>query len=139
MAGLDVLEFRQQGQRPCQVVTILPQRRDRLPLPYQVARAGYDVLLDFSFPPQFRDTARKILKEIPLEYILIRPSFAVCAARAAERAEGAIADYAMYRDFYALFEEEEATPYTLCDDEADAPALARRIYEDLEAGIFHVA
>lgn len=31
-----------------------------------LARGGYEVLLDFSFPLDFLDTARKILKEIPL-------------------------------------------------------------------------
>jgi adenylylsulfate kinase-like enzyme len=30
------------------------------------ARSGYEVLIDFSIPPQFLETARKILKEVPL-------------------------------------------------------------------------
>jgi hypothetical protein len=45
---------------------------------------------------------------------------AVCEARAAGRAEGKIADYAPYREFYALFDGVER--YTICDDEADAAA-----------------
>ena len=35
------------------------------------ARSGFDVLLDFSIPPEFLTTARKILKEIPLDYIVL--------------------------------------------------------------------
>jgi gluconate kinase len=51
------------------------------------ARAGYKVLLDFSIPPRFLDTARKILEEIPLDYIVLRPSASICEARASMRAK----------------------------------------------------
>jgi adenylate kinase family enzyme len=57
------------------------------------ARSGYDVVLDFSVPPYFLEHARKILKEVPLDYVILQPSQAVCAARAAARQEGAIPDY----------------------------------------------
>lgn len=101
------------------------------------ARSGYEVLLDFSIPPQFLGTARKILKEVPLNYVVLRPSLAVCETRAASRAEGRIIDYAKHRDFYALF---EAPPtHVISDGEADAPALAKRICEGLSAGKFVVA
>ena len=56
------------------------------------ARSGYEVLLDFSIPPQFLGTARKILKEVPLNYVVLRPSLSVCETRAASRAEGRIID-----------------------------------------------
>src|SRR5579863_659205 len=69
-----------------------------------LARSGYEVVLDFSVPPHFLDTARKILKEVPLNSVVLRPSLAVCEARAGARAEARIADYAPHRDFYALFE-----------------------------------
>src|SRR5215831_9240391 len=50
------------------------------------ARSGFDVLLDFSIPPGFLTGARKILKEIPLDFVILRPSEDVCATRAANRA-----------------------------------------------------
>src|SRR5271166_6139849 len=61
-------------------------------LPY--AASGYETILDFSIPPWFLDTARAIAKvrEAPLDYVVLRPSEAVCAARAAARAEGKIVD-----------------------------------------------
>jgi adenylylsulfate kinase-like enzyme len=101
------------------------------------ARSGYEVLLDFSIPPQFLGTARKILKEVPLNYIVLRPSLSICETRAASRPEGRIIDYAHHRDFYALFE--APSIHAVCDNEADARTIAKRIYEDLNAGKFVVA
>lgn len=98
------------------------------------ARTGYEVVIDFSIPPEFLDTARKILKDVPLDYVVLRPSLAVCEARALARAEGRIVDYANYRDFYALFE--EPARYVVCDDHADAASLAKLIHQGLSAGIF---
>ena len=37
-----------------------------------LARGGYDVLLDFSFPLDFLETARKILKEIPIDFVMLK-------------------------------------------------------------------
>lgn len=101
------------------------------------ARSGYDVLLDFSIPPEFLSTARKILKEVPLDYVVLLPSEAVCAARAAARDEGRITDYTRYRDFYALFG--GADRYTICNDEGDAPLVAAQIREGLNRGKFRVS
>ena len=98
------------------------------------ARSGYEALIDFSIPPQFLGTARKIVKEVPLNYILLRPSLSVCENRAGSRAEGRISDYAKYRDFYALFEDSSIP--AICDDKADAATVAKRIYEGLRAGEF---
>ncbi|HEX4168295.1 MAG TPA: AAA family ATPase, partial [Bryobacteraceae bacterium] len=95
------------------------------------ARSGYEVIVDFSIPPQFLETARKILKEVPLNYIVLRPSLAICEARAAARPEGRISDYANHREFYALFEVHSS--YLVCDDEADAFTVAKRICEGLKA------
>jgi len=101
------------------------------------ARSGYEVLIDFSIPPQFLGTARKIVKDLPLNYVVIRPSLSICEIRAASRVEGRIIDYASYRDFYGLF---EASPIpAVCDNEADAGTVAMRIYEGLGAGKFVVA
>jgi adenylylsulfate kinase-like enzyme len=101
-----------------------------------LARSGYDVLIDFSIPPEFLKTARIILKDVPLNYVLLRPSLAVCASRACSRAEGKITDYASYVDFYKLFEGPDQ--YAIHDDEADASAIARRIQEESRVDTFRV-
>jgi chloramphenicol 3-O-phosphotransferase len=101
-----------------------------------LARSGYEVLLDFSFPLDFLETARKILKEIPLDFVMVRPSIATCEQRAATRPEGKIADYDIYRDFYAMF---EGLPrHEIADDAADAGSIARRIRTGLDQGIFRL-
>lgn len=101
-----------------------------------LARGGYDVLLDFSFPLDFLDTARKILKEIPLDFVLLKPSLAICEQRAAARPEGTIPDYSQYRDFYAMFE--GLPKHEITDDRSDAVSTARRIREGLDQGIFRL-
>jgi hypothetical protein len=69
-----------------------------------LARSGYEVLLDFSFPLDSLETGRKIVKEIPLDFVMLRPSIAICKQRAATRPEGKISNYNVYRDFYTMFE-----------------------------------
>jgi len=103
-------------------------------LPY--ALYGYEVILDFSIPPWFLATAQRVVtsKDLPLDYVVLRPSEAVCSARAAARAEGAIADYTPYRELYSSFDEAER--YTIRDDTADPAVLASRIRNGLSAGIF---
>ena len=100
------------------------------------ARSGFRVLIDFSIPPTYVDTARKILKEVPFDFVLLRPSLQVCAKRAASRQEGAISDYVMLENFYARFEEWTLEP--ICDDNADPESLARRIADGLDQGRFRV-
>jgi predicted kinase len=97
-----------------------------------LARGGYEVLLDSSFPLDFLETARKILKEVPLDFVTFRPSLAECERRAAARKDGTIRDYGMYRDFYAMFE--RLPRHEICDDAADATALAKRIRSGLDDG-----
>ena len=99
-------------------------------------RCGFDVVLDFTVPPEFLATARKILKDLPLEYVILRPSEAVCAARAAGRQEGTITDYSKYSDFYALFA--GADQYQVNDDKADVAALAAKIFAGLKNRRFWV-
>lgn len=101
-----------------------------------LARGGYEVLLDFSFPLDFLDTARKILKEIPFHFVMLRPSVAACERRAAARPEGKIADYSVYRDFYTMFE--GLSKYEISDDAADAGSIARQIRAGLDQGIFRL-
>jgi chloramphenicol 3-O-phosphotransferase len=98
------------------------------------ARSGYDVLLDFSVPPAFLATARVILKEIELDFVLIRPSLQVCASRAADRPIGKIAEYD--RGFYAMFEGRDR--HAVCNDQADVAAVAVEIFDGLSSGRFRV-
>jgi len=101
-----------------------------------LARSGNEVLLDFSFPVDFLETARKILKEIPIDFVMLRPAIATCERRAAARPEGKVADYGVYRDFYALFE--GLPKHEICDDDADPASVARRIRAGLDQGIFRL-
>jgi adenylate kinase family enzyme len=106
-------------------------------LPY--ALSGYEVVLDFSIPPWFLDAALKIarLREVPLDYVVLRPSETVCAARAAARTEGRISDYTRYHDLYTDFDEAER--YTIRDDTSNAASIAVRIREELNAGRFRIS
>ena len=100
------------------------------------ARSGFRVLIDFSIPPAFVDTARKILKEVPFDFVLLRPSLEICIERAASRKEGAITDHARLKHFYGYFQGGETEP--VCDDHADPASLARQIAEGLDRGRFRV-
>lgn len=100
------------------------------------ARSGFRVVIDFSIPPTFVDGARKILKEVPFDFVLLRPSFEVCAERAASRKEGAIRDTVMMKNFYTRFE--EGAVEAICDDRAEPEALARQIADGLNQGRFRI-
>jgi hypothetical protein len=100
------------------------------------ARSGFRVLIDFSIPPAYVDTARKILKEVPFDFVLLQPSLQVCVERAASREKGAITEYARSKNFYEFFEDGRTEP--ICDDNADPASLARRIAEGLNQGRFRV-
>jgi len=106
-------------------------------IPY--ALFGHEVIVDFSIPPWFLDTARKVVKsrEVPLDYVVLRPSETVCAARAAAPPEGTIPDYAPYRDLYSSFDEAES--YIIKDDAGDAAVVAARIRDGLNAGTFRLS
>lgn len=98
------------------------------------ARSGFQVLIDFSIPPAFIDTARKILKEVPFDFVLLRPSLEVCAQRAASRLDGAIRDCVFLKNFYPRFEGDTIEP--ICNDDANPESLARRIADGLNQGRF---
>lgn len=102
------------------------------------ARSEFGVLLDFSIPPDFLPTAQKILKGLPLDFIVLRPTLEICARRAAERKEGKITNYGPYKSLYALFK--GRTPATI-DDTAgeDAATLAIHIRDGLAADRFRVS
>jgi Chloramphenicol phosphotransferase-like protein len=103
-----------------------------------LARSGFRVLIDFSIPPTFVGTARKILKEVPFDFVLLRPSLQVCVERAGSRKNGAITDYERLKNFYARFEQAEGVE-AICDDHADPASLARRIADGLNQGRFRIA
>lgn len=104
-------------------------------------RAGYNVLVDFAFPPHFLETLkaqrRKTDTTERLHYIILRPSLEVCQLRAAQRDEDRIENYDRFLSFYHLF---EAFPEnSLCDDQADPLDLADRILKGIEDGRFIVS
>jgi hypothetical protein len=99
-------------------------------------RSGYDVMLDFSVPPHFLAFARRILKEIQLEYVVLQPSEKVFASRASTRPEGTIKDYSKYSEFYSLFSEYDQ--YRIADDAATPSDLALRVKAGLKTGKFLV-
>lgn len=100
-----------------------------------LARAGYDVLLDFSIPPPFVPAAQKILRDAPLNYIVLRPSLEVCAARARDRTEGEITKYD--RGFYAMF---VAEARLVVSAQSESPkAIAEMIFNGLTEDRFRVA
>lgn len=101
------------------------------------ARSGYRVLIDFSIPTGFIETARKILKEVPFDFVLLRPSLEVCVQRAASRKEGAISDRERIKNFYPLFADGVTEP--ICNDTADPASLAQQIADGLNQGRFRVA
>jgi adenylylsulfate kinase-like enzyme len=103
-----------------------------------LARSGYSVLPDFSIPPYFLEIEQKILKEIPIDYVMLLPRMEVCAVRAAARGDGAIADYTPYRSFYDVFCDADIRG-VLPDDDADAQTQATRVLKGLEAGAFRVS
>ncbi len=100
-------------------------------------KEGHDVLLDFSMPPGFLDAARKSLKEAPLDFVVLRPSEAECAARLAARPEGKMEDYTPFRRLYSLFDERPGN--VISDDRTDPVTMAQRIRQGLAQGKFRVA
>ena len=101
-----------------------------------IERDGYEVIVDFTIPPWFLDGARALLKDKPFDYVVLRPSEAVCAARGAARKEGAISDYTRYHDLYTAFD--DAARFTIGDDKSDAAVLAGRVRKGIDAGAFRV-
>jgi hypothetical protein len=101
------------------------------------ARAGYETIIDFSIPLWFIDPLRARFTDIDFDYVVVRPSIGVCAARAAARPQGAIANYAFYQEFYTDFD----VPKTnlIDDDTADPAAIATLIREGLAEGRFRLA
>jgi hypothetical protein len=102
-----------------------------------LTRTSYDVLLDFSIPPAFLAAAQKILRDAPLDYMVLRPPLEICAARARDRAEGKIKEYD--RGFYAMFAAAEDRHVIAPDDGESPKAIAEMIFSGLAEGRFRVA
>jgi chloramphenicol 3-O-phosphotransferase len=100
-----------------------------------LARTGYDVLLDFSIPPAFLPGAQKILRDAPLNYIVLRPPLELCAARVRDRAEGKITKYD--RGFYGMFDADARFTAVSKNDES-LKAIAETLYAGLKEGSFRV-
>lgn len=103
-------------------------------LPYP--KFGYTVIVDFSIPPWFLDKARTIIskKEIPLHYVVLRPSEKVCAERSVSRVEGYIEYNEVYRQLYRSFD--SAQRYMIPDEHNEPAVIAAKIKEGLDEGIF---
>jgi len=106
-------------------------------MPY--ALYGYETILDFSMPPWFLETADKIARtrEVPMDYVVLRPGETLCAARAAERSEGIITDYTPYRELYSAFDE-AGRRHIVCNDKGDAGVTAGQIREGLDEGKYRL-
>jgi len=103
-----------------------------------LALYGNEVIVDFSIPPWFLETAIKMIKnrDITLHYVVLRPPEKVCAARAATRHEGKITDYKRYHDLYTSFNQVQR--YIIPDDTSDPQAIAKKVREGLDEGIFTI-
>jgi chloramphenicol 3-O-phosphotransferase len=103
------------------------------------ALSGFDVILDFSIPPWFLDTVKKIMgrRNIPTDYVVICPTKAVCAARAASRPEGKIEDYEAYNELYEDFSNWPTG--AIKDNGSDSASIAAHVAKGLEAGAYRLA
>ena len=99
-------------------------------------RDGYLVIVDFSVPPAYLDGAKKLFRGEPFHFVVLRPSRAICAARAGDRREGAIRDYARFDEFYRDFDTEER--FVISDGESTPATIAERIRTGMLKGEFLV-
>ena len=104
------------------------------------ARGGYDVVVDFTLGPWTWTPIQAALKELELDLVVLCPSEAVCADRAATRNAGAIDDYATYRELHAGFARlGTLESHAIRDDHAEPGELAARILTALAAGELRLA
>lgn len=102
----------------------------------QYDRDGYDVIVDFTVPASYLDAVGRLLRGATFNYVVLRPSLETCAARAAARKRGKIADYGRYRDFYFDFETEKRLTI---DNELLGPAEAAKVIRaGLSSGTFAI-
>lgn len=106
-------------------------------MPY--AAADYEVILDFSFPPSFLPTTLKLtgMRDVPVDFVVIRPDLEICAGRAADRMEGKIGDYTNYKNLYKEFDTVKRN--IIYDNEGDAASIAAKVREGLDELMFRVS
>ncbi|HEY7896475.1 MAG TPA: AAA family ATPase [Gemmatimonadaceae bacterium] len=102
------------------------------------ATGGAQVVLDFSIPPWFLDTVRKIaaMRDVPLDLVVLRPPERICAERAKTRADGSIADYSPYSEMYREFD--QVPRHIVCDDALSAADTATLILRGVADGQFRL-
>lgn len=103
------------------------------------AATGSDVIVDFTMPPWFLETAQRVasVRDVPLDYVVFRPSEAACRARGASREAGRIEDYSRYVDLYRDF---DALPdHCIADDASSAAEIAARILDGLGRGAYRLS
>jgi chloramphenicol 3-O-phosphotransferase len=99
-------------------------------------RDGYEAIVDFSIPPWYLDAVRALLKGCDYSYVVLRPSEALCASRAAARNEGTIPEYEPYHELYSVFA--GFTRNTIANDDSDPALIAASIWEGFRAGAFRI-
>lgn len=102
------------------------------------ALSGFDVVLDFSIPPWFLETVKKIagLRGLQTDYVVICPSEDVCAGRARLREEGKIESYEQYSELYADFK--DSPTKAIEDDSGDPASIAQQALNGLNSGTFRL-
>ena len=92
------------------------------------AEAGHHVIADFSVGPWFLPLFHKPRQTPAIDFVVLCPSEATCAARASARAEGRMPDYGPYRDLHAAFNDlGDLERCALRDDGAEPEATAALI------------
>jgi chloramphenicol 3-O-phosphotransferase len=106
-------------------------------MPY--ARAGYEVIVDFSIGPWTIDWWLPHMKDIPVYYVVLCPSAAVCAERAAKRTEGCMPDYSQYLEVHQAYcDLGQYERHAIRDDTVSATETAARIRAGAEAEIYRI-
>jgi len=98
------------------------------------AKGGYQVVLDFSIPPDSVPTLQSMAigRNIPVDFVLLRPSLEECARRAANREEGVVTDYTEYEYFYEQFSPKGLA--CLQADDASPDQVAEKVEDLVRSG-----
>ncbi|WP_421932948.1 AAA family ATPase [Phenylobacterium sp.] len=104
------------------------------------AKGGYEVVADGIVTDwvkqAFVEAARAA--ELVLDFVVLIPDRATAAARARDRTDDPVADYAPYAALYDQFAAEDVR-HRLDSGRLTPPALAERVREGIEAGRFRLA
>lgn len=102
------------------------------------AAARYEVVVDHVVGPWFLDVFRDAARaaDLPLAYVVLRPSEEECARRAASRREYPILDYSVLRKLYAGFTNLGVLERCVLSDSVDANDAANAVRRGLAEGAF---